>query len=98
MPSSRLLCRPVLLAFVALAPSILAEEAKPAAAPAKQEDVIQLSEFTVQPETDRGYASSETLSGPRVKTKIVELPYSVNVLTSEFLEDFAIFALDDSLT
>ena len=59
---------------------------------------ITLSAFTVQAEGDRGYAASETLTGSRVATKIVDLPYTVNVMTSEFLADFAIFELDDTLT
>lgn len=61
--------------------------------------MVQLSEFTVQSGgEDRGYAASETMSGSRVKTKIIDLPYSVNVMTREFFDDFAIFDLDDSLT
>jgi outer membrane receptor protein involved in Fe transport len=61
-------------------------------------EAITLSAFTVQAEGDRGYAASETLTGSRVATKIVDLPYTVNVMTSEFLADFAIFELDDTLT
>ena len=89
-----------LFAAATFASGLFAAEPKPAPDPAaaKSEDVVQLSEFTVQPDNDRGYAASETLSGPRVKTKIVDLPYTVNVMTSEFFNDFAIFALDDSLT
>lgn len=62
------------------------------------EDAVRLSDFTVTAEGDRGYAASETMSGTRVATRIIDLPYSVNVLTSEFFEDFAIFDLNDSLT
>ena len=87
-----------LLLLAALAPAALAEEAKPAPPAAPREEALQLSEFTVQAESDRGYAASETMSGSRVKTKIIDLPYSVNVMTSEFFDDFAMFDLDDSLT
>ena len=62
------------------------------------EDAIRLSDFTVTADNDRGYAASETLSGSRVATKIIDLPYTVNVLTSEFFTDFAIFDLNDTLT
>jgi len=64
----------------------------------QSDEVVRLSDFTVQLGEDRGYAASETMSGSRVKTKIIDLPYSVNVLTSEFFSDFAMFDLDDSLT
>ncbi|HEY1107799.1 MAG TPA: hypothetical protein VGE76_04175, partial [Opitutaceae bacterium] len=63
----------------------------PAATPPPSGDVITLSEFSVSAEVDRGYIASETLTGSRVRTPIIDLPYSVNVLTSEFFEDFAMF-------
>ena len=63
-----------------------------------QGEVVQLSEFTVQSDPNRGYAPSETMTGSRVATKIVDLPYTVNVMTSEFLEDFGIFELADNIT
>jgi outer membrane receptor protein involved in Fe transport len=68
------------------------------AAPAKADDALRMSDFTVTADNDRGYAASETMSGSRVATKIIDLPYTVNVLTSEFFADFAIFELNDSLT
>lgn len=69
----------------------------PAATPPPSGDVITLSEFSVSAEVDRGYIASETLTGSRVRTPIIDLPYSVNVLTSEFFEDFAMFELGDNL-
>src|SRR5687768_6019642 len=71
--------------------------APPPAAPKASEDVIKLSEFSVSAEPDRGYVASETRTGSRVRTPIIDLPYTVNVLTSEFFEDFAIFELADNL-
>ena len=46
---------------------------------------------------NRGYAPAETMTGSRVATKIIDLPYTVNVMTSEFLEDFGIFELADNI-
>lgn len=43
------------------------------------------------------WTPSETLTGSRVATKIIDLPYTVNVMTSEFLEDFGIFELSDNI-
>src|SRR3954468_3668875 len=59
---------------------------------------VTLSEFTVTSGVEGGYVASETMTGSRVNTKIIDLPYSVVNLTSEFFEDFGIFELDDSLT
>jgi outer membrane receptor protein involved in Fe transport len=67
------------------------------AATKQNEDVIQLSAFSVKADETRGYAPSETLTGSRVATKIIDLPYTVNVMTSEFLEDFGIFELSDNI-
>lgn len=66
--------------------------------PGPQEEVVTLSEFNVTASEDRGYIASETLTGSRVRTPIIDLPYTVNVLTSEFFEDFAFFELADNIT
>ncbi len=64
------------------------------------EEVVTLSEFSVNADEggDRGYIAAETLTGSRVRTPIIDLPYTVNVLTSEFFEDFAMFELSDNVT
>lgn len=62
------------------------------------DEVVTLSEFSVKAEGDRGYVASEAITGSRVATKIIDLPYTVNVLTSEFFEDFAMFELADNIT
>ncbi len=61
-------------------------------------ETVELSPFEVSAESVRGYVASETMTGSRVKTPIIDLPYSVNVMTSEFLEDFGIFDLLDNIT
>ncbi len=94
-----LACALVALALLPTQP-VLAQAATAASATSTAktgEDVIKLSEFTVGAEPDRGYIASETMTGSRVKTKIIDLPYTVNVLTSEFFEDFGIFELSDNV-
>ena len=63
----------------------------------KSDEVVTLSEFQVQAQEDRGYIASESMTGTRVKTQIKDLPFSVNVLTSEFFDDFAMFELNENL-
>ena len=93
--------RPKLLAaIVALTVSTAFAQTTPAPAgnaARPSGEVIRLNEFTVSADPDRGYVASETLTGSRVRTPIIDLPYTVNVLTSEFFEDFAIFELADNL-
>ena len=67
-------------------------------APDAKEKALELSPFEVKSQPDRGYIASETMTGTRVATQIKDLPYSVNVLTSEFFQDFGMFQLDDTLT
>lgn len=61
-------------------------------------DTVELSPFQVTSKEDRGYTVSESMTGSRVKTQIIDLPYTVNVLTSEFLADFGLFELADNVT
>ena len=61
------------------------------------EEAVRLSEFSVTASDDRGYVPSETMTGSRVATKIIDLPYTVNVLTSEFFEDFGVFEFMDNI-
>jgi outer membrane receptor protein involved in Fe transport len=75
------------------AATALAQTATPA-----KEEVVELSPFEVKSSDDRGYIAAETMTGTRVATQIKDLPYTVNVITSEFFEDFAMFQLDDTLT
>ncbi|HEY0945322.1 MAG TPA: TonB-dependent receptor [Opitutaceae bacterium] len=83
---------PALFAWsLPLAPALFAQ----GSAAAGDDDTVRLSEFTVNAEPDGSYVASETVTGSRVAEKIKNLPYNVNVITSEFLEDFAFFDLDE---
>jgi iron complex outermembrane receptor protein len=67
-----------------------------AAAPSDQ--VVRLSEFEVSEKSPNSYIASETMTGSRVNTKIIDLPYSIVNLTSEFFQDFNIEILDENMT
>src|SRR5215207_11699413 len=60
------------------------------------DDTVQLSEFTVEEKSDSGYVASESITGTRVRTPIKDLTFHVNVITSEFLDDFAFFEISDA--
>ncbi|MSU51603.1 MAG: TonB-dependent receptor [Opitutus sp.] len=59
------------------------------------EEIVRLSEFTVAETADRSYVASESVTGTRVRTPIKDLTFTVNVITSEFLQDFAYFEIND---
>ena len=84
-------------AFIALSALAVAQTAPVTPATSAESETVKLTEFTVKAEPNRGYAASETLTGSRVRTQIAELPYTVNVITSEFFEDFGIFEFSDNL-
>ncbi|MSU24747.1 MAG: hypothetical protein EXS32_13110 [Opitutus sp.] len=84
-----------LLGFLAISAGLFAQASTP---PRGASEVIELSPFQVTTNPNRGYTASETMTGSRVKTQIVDLPYSVHVMTSEFLEDFGLLELNDNLT
>lgn len=55
-------------------------------------EVITLEAFTVKSSSRKDdYIASEAISGTRTGAKILELPYNVQVLTNEFMEDFQVF-------
>ncbi len=59
----------------------------------KPDQTVLLSEFTVKENSDIGYIASESVTGTRVATQIKDLPFSVSVITSEFMNDFDFFDL-----
>jgi iron complex outermembrane receptor protein len=85
-----------LFAWCLLASAAFAQT--PTTPPENNGQPVELSPFEVHVDENRGYVASETLTGTRVATQIKDLPYSVNVITSEFFEDFAMFQIDDTLT
>jgi outer membrane receptor protein involved in Fe transport len=90
-----------LTAPVALAALVFAAAARPATAQtapaaAAPEDPIVLSEFNVSASSVvNDYVASESITGTRVASKLIDLPFNVNVVTTEFIEDFAAFDLKD---
>jgi iron complex outermembrane recepter protein len=83
-------------AFLAsLAPVGLAQIRNPQTTPDTRDDVVALPEFTVKTDAENGYIASESVTGTRVATAIKDLTFNVNVITSEFLDDFAFFEIDD---
>jgi iron complex outermembrane recepter protein len=98
LPTARRLVLPLAALASVLTTNVLAQTPAASTAAARREEAIQLSEFSVTEELDRGYVASETLTGSRVRTPIIDLPYTVNVLTNEYFKDFAMFELGDNIT
>lgn len=87
----------VILPLLSLAWPFASAVGQPAAS-ASNDEVVTLKEFNVTAANDGSYVSSESTTGSRVNAKVKDLPYTVNVLTSEFFKDFSIFEATDELS
>jgi iron complex outermembrane receptor protein len=72
--------------------------AQPASDKKKPDEIISLSEFSVSEKSSNSHIASETMTGSRVKTKIIDLPYGIVNLTTESFKDFSIDVLDENIT
>lgn len=77
--------------------SLRAQPTPPAAGPTTGREVVTLPDFTVTSTAASDYISAESTTGTRVAAKILDLPFTVNVLTAEFLDDFNALDFRDQL-
>ncbi len=82
---------------LAVAPVLFAQPATTSGKTENSGELVQLSEFSVQENSDTSYIASESVTGTRTATKIADLPYAVSVITSEFMNDFDLFSLTGDL-
>ncbi len=62
-----------------------------------EEDVFELSPFTVDGSEDVGYTSTSSLGGTRLNTNLRDIAASISVLNAEFLEDTGSTTIADAL-
>jgi outer membrane receptor protein involved in Fe transport len=92
-----LIVRRVVAGFVTLSlPAVVASAQTSAARTAAGADeTVSLPEFRVETNKDNSYLATETTSGTRMAAKILDLPFSVQSLPSEFFNDFMLFDFDE---
>ncbi len=61
------------------------------------DDPVKLSEFSVSAKPLSDYAAAEATTGTRVVSTIRDLPFSVNVVTGELLDDFQALDFRDQM-
>lgn len=64
---------------------------------AGNQPVFELSPFEVETSGDRGYYASNAISGSRINVPIQDMPLTIEVVTSEFIEDTGSTDLRESL-
>lgn len=58
-------------------------------------DPVQLSPFEIIGQDDRSYQTANTLGATRTNVPIRDLPMQINVVTEQFMADFALFDLNE---
>ena len=61
------------------------------------EEIYELSPFTVSTRDDRGYLSTNAVSGTSLNTSIRDLPMALEVINQEFIEDLGALNMDEAL-
>ncbi len=85
-------------AWFAVSLSLHAQNNPPPTTPERapsNDEVVTLKEFNVTTSSQSEYVAAESITGTRVAMKLRDLPFTVNVVTSEFLDDFAAFEFRD---
>ena len=80
------------LAVAPLATTAFAAPAAPAA-----DQTVLLTTFEVASTRDSGYRATNSVSGTRVNVKLMDVPQTVSVLTSDFIQDIGATDLDEAL-
>ncbi|MBD5780031.1 TonB-dependent receptor plug domain-containing protein [Pelagicoccus sp. NFK12] len=65
---------------------------------ADEEEIFELSPFTVSSEGDDGYRANSTTAGSRLNTQLKDVAASVTVLTDAFMDDLGATDLDGALS
>ncbi len=85
-------------ALFALTSAPLLPGQTPPTPPETNAEIVTLPEFQVSADQRLDeYVASEAISGTRANAKIIELPYNVQALTEEFINDFTFFESDQQL-
>lgn len=81
--------RKALSAMAAIcASTALAQQAEPPAKATTADEVLTLPAFTVASSTTSEYLATESTTGTRVASKVIDQPFVVNVVTSQFMDEF----------
>jgi outer membrane receptor protein involved in Fe transport len=59
------------------------------------QNIVELNPFEVSATSVEGYFASEATTGTRIASNIQEMPFAINVVTSEYMDDFQAFDLNE---
>lgn len=89
------------LFFTLLAPLVVAQPLAPADQAQEREpasgEAVVMSVFEVSTARDTGYRATNSISGTKFDTAIIDIPMSLQVVTEEFLRDTNAFSLEEAV-
>lgn len=88
------ICRPFVLGSAMLAVTGMSVSGQTAGG---EDEVIQLSPFSVSSSSDVGYQATSSLAGTRLNTELKDLGSAISVVTEEFLKDTGATSMADLL-
>lgn len=88
----RPLARSAWLALLGIAP-VFAQTS-----PTSPEESVVMDPFDVTTGSTKGYMATNTISGTAMNTPLKDVPMTINVITSEFLDDSLVGGLGDALS
>lgn len=68
-----------------------------ASAKDKEDDILVLSPFQVEADSEQGYLATQTLSGTRLKTELRDVGASMTIFTESLMNDLAATTVNDVL-
>jgi len=86
-------CVPFLAAQTA--PALQTSGTTATSATSDDDEIVHLDTYQVVSGEGTGYSAPDTITGTRQATLLRDLPFSVNVVMSDLMEDFALFDLGD---
>lgn len=78
-------------------PTLWAQTSDTDSGAAEEEDAFELNPFQVTTSKDSGYYASNAISGSRMDARIQDMPLTIEVVTSEFIEDTGASELREAL-
>ncbi len=89
------LARLISLACVGCASLAHAQSPTVVKSPETVPELVELSPFVVQTEPDRGYYSSQTMAGGRLRQEIKDTGSSIQVVTKQFMDDLGVTGVEE---
>ena len=63
----------------------------------QDDNTFNLDPFSVYEDDNKGYAATNSISATRINTAIKDVPVPINIITADFIKDFAYTKVEDAV-